>query len=112
MELLVDKRGDTLVMGLQGQLVTRTYPTLKERVLKELERGEKKFVIDFSQTSYIDSTGLGALVSLLKKVDRQGGELRLTNLSGEIKSLFTMTKLDAMFALDDNFGEPPGGRAD
>ena len=47
-----------------------------ETALDELERGEKKFLIDFSQTGYIDSSGLGVLVSLSKRIREQGGELR------------------------------------
>ena len=57
-------------------------------LLDELERGEKKFLIDFAQTGYIDSSGLGVLVSLSKKIREQGGELRLANLNDDLKTLF------------------------
>jgi len=74
---------------------------LSETVLDELERGEKKFLIDFSQTGYIDSSGLGVLVSLSKKIREQGGELRLANLNDDLKTLFELTKLDTLFQIAD-----------
>ena len=61
-------------------------------MLDEIERGERKFLVDFSQTGYIDSSGLGVLVSLSKKIREHGGELRLTNLNEDLKTLFELTK--------------------
>ena len=71
------------------------------RLAIELEKGEKKFLIDFSQTGYIDSSGLGVLVSLSKKIREQGGELRLANLNDDLKTLFELTKLDTLFQIAD-----------
>src|SRR3712207_8277785 len=58
------------------------YTTLfrSQKVLDELERGEKKFLIDFSQTGYIDSSGLGVLVSLSKKIREQRSEEHTSEL--------------------------------
>ena len=83
-----------VVVGVDGQLIVANRQELKQKVLDELERGEKKFLIDFSQTGYIDSSGLGVLVSLSKKIREQGGELRLANLNDDLKTLFELTKLE------------------
>jgi anti-sigma B factor antagonist len=56
-------------------------------------------VIDFSKTGYIDSSGLGVLVSLSKKIREQGGELRLAGLNADLQTLFELTKLDTLFAI-------------
>ena len=61
---------------------------LKDAVLAELEGGARKFLVDFARTGYIDSSGLGALVSLAKKVREDGGELRLSGLNADLRSLF------------------------
>jgi len=60
-----------------------------------------EFLIDFSKTGYIDSSGLGALVSISKKIREQGGELRLSGLNEDLRSLFELTKLDTLFAIAD-----------
>jgi len=68
-------------------------------VLDALEGGAKKFVIDFSRTGYIDSSGLGVLVSLSKKIREQGGDLRLAGLNEDLQTLFELTKLDTLFSI-------------
>ena len=62
-------------------------------------------MIDFAQTGYIDSSGLGVLVSLAKKVREQGGDLRLAGLNDDLRTLFELTKLDTLFTLVDSVEE-------
>jgi phosphate acetyltransferase len=101
MSFSIKKEGDVVVVDVEGQLIVGNRQELKQKVLDELERGEKKFLIDFSQTGYIDSSGLGVLVSLSKKIREQGGELRLANLNDDLKTLFELTKLDTLFQIAD-----------
>jgi anti-anti-sigma factor len=75
MSFSIKKDGEVVVVDVEGQLIVGNRQELKQKVLDELERGERKFLIDFSQTGYIDSSGLGVLVSLSKKIREQGGEL-------------------------------------
>src|SRR5881394_611065 len=95
-----DKSG-VVVVGVEGQLIVGNRQELKQKVLDALEDGSRKFVIDFSKTGYIDSSGLGVLVSLSKKIREQGGELRLANLNDDLKTLFELTKLDTLFQIAD-----------
>ena len=101
MSFSIKKEGEIVVVDVEGQLIVGNRQELKQKVLDELERGEKKFLIDFSQTGYIDSSGLGVLVSLSKKIREQGGELRLANLNDDLKTLFELTKLDTLFQIAD-----------
>jgi anti-anti-sigma factor len=73
MSFSIKKDGEVVVVDVEGQLIVGNRQELKQKVLDELERGERKFLIDFSQTGYIDSSGLGVLVSLSKKIREQGG---------------------------------------
>ena len=98
----VEKISDVLVVDVEGQLIVGNRQELKQKVLEELENGERKFVVDFEKTGYIDSSGLGVLVSLSKKVREQGGELRLANLNEDLKTLFELTKLDTLFHIADS----------
>jgi len=84
MSFTVKKQGDVVVVDVEGQLIVGNRQELKQKVLDELEKGERKFLINFSQTGYIDSSGLGVLVSLSKKIREQGGELRLADLNDDL----------------------------
>jgi anti-sigma B factor antagonist len=96
--LTKDSRG-VVVVGVDGQLIVGNRQDLKQKVLDALESGTRRFVIDFTKTGYIDSSGLGVLVSLSKKVREQGGELRLAGLNEDLQTLFELTKLDTLFAI-------------
>ncbi len=98
----VKKQGDITVVDVEGQLIVGNRQELKQKVLEELESGERKFVIDFSETGYIDSSGLGVLVSLSKKIREQGGELRLAGLNEDLRTLFELTKLDTLFKIEES----------
>ena len=97
MSFTLSKTGEVSVVDVDGQLVVGNRKELKQTVLDELERGGRKFLIDFSNTGYIDSSGLGVLVSLSKKIREQGGELRLARLNEDLRTLFELTKLDTLF---------------
>jgi anti-sigma B factor antagonist len=96
-----DPKG-VVVIGVDGQLIVGNRHELKQRVLDAVEAGERKVVIDFSNTGYIDSSGLGALVSISKKLRDAGGELRLAGLNDDLRTLFELTKLDTLFTIADS----------
>ena len=73
-----------IMVSVDGQLIVANRNELKDKVLKALEAGESKFVLDFSSTEYIDSSGLGVLVSVSKKIREAGGELRLAGLNEDL----------------------------
>jgi anti-sigma B factor antagonist len=93
------------VIAVDGQLIVGNRQELKDMVEQSLDGGDRKFIIDFATTGYIDSSGLGALVSISKKIREQGGELRLAELNEDLRSLFELTKLDTLFAIADSRGE-------
>ena len=97
--------GGIVVVEVDGQLIVGNRQELKQKVLDALEEGNKKFLIDFSKTGYIDSSGLGVLVSLSKKIRDEGGDLRLAGLNDDLKTLFELTKLDTLFAITDSATE-------
>ncbi len=99
MTFQVHTEGDVTVIAVEGQLIVGNRQELKQTVLDALEEGSRKFLIDFSGTGYIDSSGLGVLVSLSKKIREHGGELRLANLNDDLRSLFELTKLDTLFQI-------------
>jgi anti-sigma B factor antagonist len=90
-----------LVVQVDGQLIVGNRHELKDLIQAALDTGERRLLIDFSRTGYIDSSGLGALVSISKRVRESGGELRLSGLNDDLRSLFELTKLDTLFAITE-----------
>ncbi|MBI4541890.1 MAG: STAS domain-containing protein [Gemmatimonadetes bacterium] len=99
-----DPRG-VVVVEVDGQLIVSNRQEFKQKVLDALEAGDRKFLVDFTPTGYIDSSGLGVLVSLSKKIRDEGGDLRLAGLNEDLKTLFELTKLDTLFAITDSPAE-------
>jgi anti-sigma B factor antagonist len=90
-----------LVVQVDGQLIVGNRHELKDLIQSALDQGERRLLIDFSRTGYIDSSGLGALVSISKRAREAGGELRLSGLNDDLRSLFELTKLDTLFAITE-----------
>lgn len=98
----VDRAGDVTVVEVEGELVVGNRRELKDEVLSRLGEGDDKFVLDFEDASYIDSSGLGVLVSLSKRIREQGGELRLAGLDDDLRTLFELTRLDTLFQIAED----------
>jgi anti-sigma B factor antagonist len=109
MPISVDRQRDVTRVVVGPQLGVANRQEFKDLVLTELTHGARKLLIDFGPTTYIDSSGLGVLVSVSKKVRELQGELRLLNLGEELRALFRLTLLDKMFQFD--MDTPPGGEA-
>ena len=101
MGFTVSQSDSVTIVDVEGQLIVGNRQELKQKVLEELEDGARKVVVDFTNTGYIDSSGLGVLVSLSKKIREQGGELRLASLNEDLRTLFELTKLDTLFEIAD-----------
>jgi anti-sigma B factor antagonist len=94
-------RGGVTVVEVDGQLIVGNRHELKDMIQAALDRGERKLLVDFSRTGYIDSSGLGALVSISKRIRESTGELRLAGLNDDLRSLFELTKLDTLFTITE-----------
>ena len=88
-----------LVVHVDGQLVITNRAELKDLLQQRLASGDRRFVLDFTQTPYIDSSGLGALVTIAKRVREDGGDVRLAGLNDDLRQLFELTKLDTLFSI-------------
>ncbi len=98
---LTDIDGVVLVQ-VNGELIVGNREEFKQTVLARLDSGGRKFVVDFQESTYIDSSGLGALVSLSRKIRESGGDLRLAGLNEDLRTLFELTKLDTLFQISDS----------
>ena len=76
--------------------------TLRDTVRELLAKGHKKILLNLAEVSYIDSSGIGELVSAFTTVRNQGGELKLLNLTKKVHDLLQITKLYTVFDVKDD----------
>ena len=108
MSFTLRRVGNATVVDVDGQLIVGNRHELKEMVLEELEGGVRHFIVDFARTGYIDSSGLGVLVGLSKRVRGLDGTLQLTSLNQDLMRLFELTKLDTLFQIRGSLEEALG----
>jgi anti-sigma B factor antagonist len=75
---------------------------IRDTVRKLVEGGSKKIVLNLGNVTYIDSSGIGELVSAFTTVSNTGGELKLLNLTKRVQDLLQITKLYTVFAVFDD----------
>jgi anti-sigma B factor antagonist len=79
--------------------------TFRDTIRELVSKGEKKLLLNLAEVSYIDSSGIGELVSAYTTVTNQGGQLKLLNLTKRIQDLLQITKLYTVFEVFDNEAE-------
>lgn len=99
MKITVTQKEDICVIHLKGRIIYESENYVKSEIDKLFESGQKKLVLDLTELSYINSSGLGILINLLKKIRGQNGDLHLACLSKEISELFRITSLDHVFKI-------------
>jgi len=91
--------GDICFMEIDGEVDAEHAAQLKKAIAKAREDFAKSFVLDLSQVSFIDSTGLGVLISLMRHLHEAKGRLKLVGLRDEVRSIFEITRLYKVFEL-------------
>jgi anti-sigma B factor antagonist len=98
--------GDVTVLDLKGRVTLgEGDELLKDKVNSLLNQGLKKIVLNLADVPYIDSAGLGEIVRTYTTVSKQGGTLKLLNLTKRITDLLSITKLLTVFETFDNESE-------
>lgn len=98
---LIDQ-GDHYLIELIGDLDIYNNKKFKEKLADIYEELNKDLVVDCSRLEYIDSTGLGSFISLLKLTRDEEKEITVKNLKKNIKKVFKITDLDKLFNLGDD----------
>ena len=76
--------------------------TLRDTVSQLLTKNQKKILLNLGDVNYIDSSGIGELVSAFTTVRKQGGDLKLLNLTKKVHDLLQITKLYTVFDVKDD----------
>jgi anti-sigma B factor antagonist len=91
--------GDGYVISLAGEVDLYTAPEFKAQLLDVIGKGGKQVIVDFTDTTFIDSTTLGVLVGGVKRLRTSDGELSLVCSDRNITKIFEITGLDRVFTI-------------
>ena len=94
-----DLGDNSFVIALAGEVDLYTAPEFKQQLLDVIAQGAKNVVVDFSDTTFIDSTTLGVLVGGVKRLRTNDGQLSLVCSDRNITKIFEITGLDRVFTI-------------
>jgi anti-anti-sigma factor len=90
----------TLVISMETNMLgTQTHPVLMTTVLQNIESGNRNIVFNMGGINYVDSAGLGMLLSATSKIKSAGGKLVICNLSEQVQKLLKTTKVESVFRI-------------
>jgi len=106
LDLKERQAGDVTILDLSGEVrIGDSSVALRNSVRNLADQGKKKLLLNLAGVKYIDSSGIGELIANYTTVSRQGGQLKLLNLTDRIQSLLVITKLLTVFDAYDNEAE-------
>ena len=95
--------GDITIVDISGRIVLgEESAALRNLVCDLLSKGQKRILFNLSDVNYIDSSGLGHLVSAFTSVRKQEGELKLLNLTKKVHDVLQITRLYTVFDIMDD----------
>ena len=91
---------DSLNIDIPKDFSVEAAADFRLKINEYIENGVVDFIFNFSECTFIDSTGLGVLVSIYKKCAERNGKLKLLSLRPEVRKLFKLTRLDRVFEIE------------
>ncbi|WP_313756643.1 STAS domain-containing protein [Tissierella sp.] len=99
MEVQFDNKENKWIFLPNGEIDIYTSSKFKEEIFKYFSSKETDIIIDGQNLKYVDSTGLGALISILKKLKDNDYKIYLSNIKPNIRKIFDITELDKLFII-------------
>ena len=93
------------IFAPKGELDIFSSPNFKEKVVNAFESRNSDIIIDLEKLEYVDSTGLGALISILRRLKESNNKIYIDNIKPNIKKLFLITELDKLFVIRSEINE-------
>lgn len=92
--------GQVTILDLSGRITIGEGSTrFREAIRRLMDQARNYVVLNFAEVNYVDSSGIGELVSAYTSLNNQGGQLKLLNLPRRIRELLRITKLDTVFEI-------------
>jgi anti-anti-sigma factor len=111
MELVTDQVGQAGVLHVQGRLTMAAAGELKAAVDREVAAGRSLVVVDLAGTTFLDSSGLGALVGGLRSARAAGGDLRIAGVGAQVRTVLELTTMDRVLRPYDTVEDAVGAGA-
>lgn len=106
LDLKERQAGDVTILDLTGEVrIGDGSVALRDSIRNLADQGKKKLLLNLAGVKYMDSSGIGELIANYATVSRQGGQLKLLNLTDRIENLLVITKLLTVFDAYDNEAE-------
>ncbi|GMT48993.1 MAG: anti-sigma factor antagonist [bacterium] len=102
MEVHVRESGNVAILDIKGEFDLHNVNSMKKAIRDMTEKGMFNLLINMDETSYLDSSGIGVLVSTLNSLQKAGGILKIMNIKGPVKKVFEFSQLDMIFKIFDN----------
>lgn len=100
MELDILKNGGTAEVCFHGNMYVEDAPSVREKLTDLIDDGVTLLVLNLSGLEYVDSSGLGVLISIHKRCLQKGGKMVVSGLRGMVDDLFKLTRLDLVFNIE------------
>ena len=108
MKIKEDKKGQAIVLAIEGRLDSITSGTLEKKFLTVIDAGEKNIVFDFTSMDYISSAGLRVLLMAARKTAKLGGKVVLAALCDNVKEVFDIAGFTSIFTITGSSEEAIG----
>ena len=106
LEIKERQAGDVTVLDMDGKVtIGEGSVALRTAIRRLLEEGKKKILLNLAGVGYIDSSGIGELVSSYTAINKDGGQLKLLKLTQKLQDLLAITKLLTVFDVYDSEAE-------
>ena len=99
MEITEQKRGDVKIIGLRGRLDAETSPSVEKRLMNLMDQGERRLVFDFSELTYISSSGLRLLIEAARNLQKTNGKLALGALNDHVGEIIRIAGFTSIFSI-------------
>ena len=108
MDINIRQEEEVTIFDIDGPVDLYHSSKLKDAVEAKVEEGGRKFIINLAAVEYIDSSGIGSLISSMQNLKKVGGVLALLDLTDPVKKVFKLTRLDGFFTIFDDDMEALG----
>ena len=99
MDISEDRTADVVILGLSGKLDATTAKTLEDKILADIEAGERRLVIDLSQLDYVSSSGLRVFLLAAKRLRSRDGNIALCSLKDHVQQVFDLSGFSSILAI-------------
>jgi anti-anti-sigma factor len=99
MDISEDRTADLVILGLSGKLDATTAKTFEDKILAEIDSGDRRFVIDLSQLDYVSSSGLRVFLLAAKRLRSKDGKIALCSLKDHVQQVFDLSGFSSILAI-------------